>query len=247
MKLENKVALIVGGTSGLGEATAKMFAQEGAHVVIGGRDEKEGQRIVEEIKEHNNKAKAIFVHLDVTDSNSVEQGVKATTQEFETIDVLYNGAGIHDAYNNVVETDEDLFDKLMAVNVKGPYLVTKAVMPIFLEKGKGTIINIGSQSTFVAGAGGSTYVTSKHAIAGFTKQLAYDFGHKGIKVNLIAPGFIETPMTEGIDDSRLNDIPAGRAGKPEEIAAAAVFLASSDSDYMHGAEMKVDGGWTVGR
>jgi 3-oxoacyl-[acyl-carrier protein] reductase len=244
-KLDNKVALIVGGTSGLGEATAKMFSKEGAKVVVVGTNEDKGQRIVSEIEQNNGEA--IFVKVDITNSASVEKGVNQAVEEYGTIDILYNGAGIHDAYRNVLETDEEDFDKLMDINVKGPYLTTKAVMPIFLEKGKGCIINIGSQSTFVAGAGGNTYVTSKHAIHGFTKQLAYDFGSKGVKANLIAPGFIETPMTEGIQDERLNDIPAGRAGKPEEIAAIAVFLASDESDYMHGAEIKVDGGWTVGR
>ncbi|MHA6260086.1 SDR family NAD(P)-dependent oxidoreductase [Sporosarcina sp. CAU 1771] len=244
-KLEGKVAMIVGGTSGLGEATAKMFSTEGAKVIVVGMNEEKGERIVSEIEQ--GKGEAIFVAIDITKSSAVENGVRQAVEKYGTIDILYNGAGIHDAYNNILETDEEAFDKLMAINVKGPYLTTKAVMPIFLEKGKGTIINIGSQSTFVAGAGGNTYVTSKHAILGFTKQLAYDFGSKGIKVNLIAPGFIETPMTEGIQDERLNDIPAGRAGKPEEIASAALFLASDESDYMHGAEIKVDGGWTVGR
>lgn len=190
---------------------------------------------------------AIFIKIDITNRASIEDGINKAVEEYGTIDVLYNGAGIHDAYKNVIDTDEETFNKLMEVNVKGPYLVTRAVLPIFLERKKGNIINIGSQSSFVAGAGGNTYVTSKHAINGFTKQLAYDFGHKGVKANLIAPGFIETPMTEGIQDKRLNDIPAGRAGKPEEIAAVAAFLASDESDYMQGAEIKVDGGWTVGR
>ncbi|HLR68350.1 MAG TPA: glucose 1-dehydrogenase [Virgibacillus sp.] len=245
MKLNNKVALIVGGTSGIGEATAKMFAKEGAKVIASGLEEDRGQRIVHDIKQNNGEA--IFIKIDITNQASIEDGINKAVEEYGTIDLLYNGAGIHDAYKNVIDTDEETFNKLIEVNVKGPYLVTKAVLPIFLEKSKGNIINIGSQSTFVAGAGGNTYVTSKHAVNGFTKQLAYDFGHKGVKANLIAPGFIETPMTEGIQDKRLKDIPAGRAGKPEEIAAAAVFLASDESDYMQGAEIKVDGGWTVGR
>lgn len=146
-----------------------------------------------------------------------------------------------------MDTEESDYDKLMEVNVKGPYLATKEVLPIFVEKGKGTIINVSSQATFAAGPGGSAYVTSKHAIFGFTKQLSYDFGHKGIKSNLLAPGFIRTPMTEGIEEDRLKDIPDERAGTPEEIAAAAVFLASEDSNYMQGASLTLNGGWTVGR
>lgn len=245
MRLNQKVALIIGGTSGIGKATAKMFAEEGAKVIVAGLNEERGQEIVDEIKQNNGES--IFVKIDVTDSASIETGVNQALEEYSTIDILYNGAGIHDAYKNVLETDEATFDNLVDVNIKGPYLVTKAVLPLFLEKGKGSIINIGSQSSFVAGAGGNTYVTSKHAISGFTKQLAYDFGDKGIKANLIAPGFIKTPMTEDINDERLKNIPAGRAGQPEEIASAAVFLASDESDYMQGAAMQIDGGWTVGR
>ena len=181
MKLQDRVAIIFGGTSGLGEATAKAYADEGAKVVVTGRDE------------------------------------------------------------------EDLYDKLMAINVKAPYLASKAVIPHFIKQGRGVIINVGSQATQMAGPGGSAYVTSKHAVLGFTKQLAFDFGSQGIKVNILSPGFIETPMTDGIDDERLNRIPAKRAGKPEEIAALAVFLASDDSNYMHGSNVFMDGGWVLGR
>ncbi|GEK90574.1 hypothetical protein AKA01nite_01960 [Alkalibacterium kapii] len=170
-----------------------------------------------------------------------------TLEQYNQIDILYNGAGIHDKYKTAGEVEEDEYEKLMAVNVKGPYLAAKAVIPHFLERGGGIIINVGSQASHVAGPGGSAYVTSKHAIKGFTKQLAYDYGQQGIRANLLAPGYIDTPMTEGIQDERLNDIPAGRAGKPEEVAALAVFLASDDSSYMHGTTVTMDGGWVVGR
>lgn len=245
MKLEGKVAIVVGGTSGIGEATAKAFAKEGSKVVVAGRDKEDGTRIVNEIKEDDGEA--IFVYLDTTDKNEIKEAVKETIETFKTIDILYNGAGIHDSYKTVLDIDEEDYDQLMDVNVKGPFLTTREVLPILLEKGKGTIINVGSQATFVAGPGGSAYVTSKHAIEGFTKQLSYDFGQKGIKANLIAPGFVETPMTEGIKDKRLNDIPAKRAGKANEIAALSVFLASDESDYIQGTSIKIDGGWTIGR
>lgn len=135
----------------------------------------------------------------------------------------------------------------MAINVKAPYLASKAVIPHFIKQGRGAIINVGSQATQMAGPGGSAYVTSKHAVLGFTKQLAFDFGSQGVKVNILSPGFIETPMTDGIEDERLNRIPAKRAGKPEEITALAVFLASDDSNYMHGSNVFMDGGWVLGR
>lgn len=245
MKLEGKVAIIFGGTSGIGEATAKAYANEGANVVVSGRDEEDGDRIVNEIKGKGQKA--LFVQADVTQYSDIKHVADKTVEMFGHIDILYNGAGIHDSYKTAVDIEEDEYDKLMAVNVKGPYLASKAVIPQFLKQGSGTIVNVGSQATHMAGPGGSAYVTSKHALEGFTKQLAYDFGEKGIKANLIAPGFIETPMTEGIEEERLNDIPAKRAGKPEEVAALAVFLASEDSNYMHGSTVTMDGGWVVGR
>lgn len=245
MRLKDKVALVLGGTSGIGKATAKAYAKEGAKVVVSGRDEEDGNRIVEEIKE--NEGEALFLKVDITDYSEVKEAIDKIVETYGTLDILYNGAGIHDDYQNALELEEEEYDKLMDVNLKGPYLAVKAALPVFLDKGKGTIINVGSQGTFVAGPGGSAYVTSKHALEGFTKQLAFDFGEKGIKANLLAPGYVETPMTEGSDEERLKDIPAKRAAKPEEIAKLAVFLASDESDYMHGSSVLMDGGWNIGR
>ena len=245
MKLQDRVAIVFGGTSGLGEATAKAFANEGAKIVVTGRDEEEGNRIVKDIKDSNQDA--IFVKADVTEKNDIQAVVDKALTAYGQIDILYNGAGIHDSYDNAVELEEDFYDKLMAINVKAPYLASKMVIPHFIKQGGGTIINVGSQATQMAGPGGSAYVTSKHAILGFSKQLAFDFGSQGIKVNTLSPGFIKTPMTEGIEDERLERIPAKRAGKPEEIAALAVFLASDDSNYMQGANVLMDGGWVLGR
>ena len=245
MKLQDRVAIVFGGTSGLGEATAKAFANEGAKIVVTGRDEEEGNRIVKDIRDSNQDA--IFVKADVTEKHDIQAVVDKALTTYGQIDILYNGAGIHDAYDNAVELEEDFYDKLMAINVKAPYLASKIVIPHFIKQGGGAIINVGSQATQMAGPGGSAYVTSKHAILGFSKQLAFDFGSQGIKVNTLSPGFIKTPMTEGIEDERLERIPAKRAGKPEEIAALAVFLASDDSNYMQGANVLMDGGWVLGR
>ena len=245
MKLQDRVAILFGGTSGLGEATAKAFANEGAKIVVTGRDEEDGNRIVKDIRGNNQDA--IFVKADVMEKNDIQAVVDQALTTYGHIDILYNGAGIHDAYDNAVELEEEFYDKLMAINVKAPYLASKMVIPHFIKQGGGTIINVGSQATQMAGPGGSAYVTSKHAILGFSKQLAFDFGSQGIKVNTLSPGFIKTPMTEGIEDERLERIPAERAGKPEEIAALAVFLASDDSNYMQGANVLMDGGWVLGR
>lgn len=244
-KLENRIALVTGGTSGIGEATAKAFAEAGAKVAVAGRDETDGSRIVDEIKQAGGEA--IFVKVDVTNTEEIKQAVAKTAEEWGAIDILFNSAGIHDKYADVLEADEESFSKLMNINVNGVFLMTKEVLPMMLEKGKGVVITVGSQGSFVAGPGGIAYVTSKHALVGFNKQLAYDFGDKGIRSNLLAPGFIETPMTEGIDDERLQNIPAQRAGTPEEIAKVAVFLASDDASYLQGSEVTADGGWNIGR
>ncbi|MHD0396311.1 SDR family NAD(P)-dependent oxidoreductase [Staphylococcus simulans] len=244
-KLDQKVAIITGGSSGIGEAVAKRFAAEGAKVVIVNRHKEKGEDVLKTIEQNGGTGLALGV--DVTSKDSVDEAIKTVKNQFGTIDILYNGAGVHDAYKNALETDEDLFDLLMGVNVKGAYLFAHAVLPTFLENNSGVIINVGSQGSSMAGVGGSTYVTSKHAIAGFTKQLAHDFGDKGIRANLLSPGFIDTPMTDGIEDPRIKNIPAQREGKPEELAAAALFLASDEATYVQGAELNVDGGWTVGR
>lgn len=244
-KLKNRVALIYGGTSGLGEATAKLYAKEGAKVAIAGRSAEKGNKIVEAIKEEGGEA--TFVEVDLMDTAQIKQSVQETVDAFGTIDILYNGAGILDEYVGIIDTDEEEFDQVIQLNVKAPFIATKEVMPIFVEKGKGVVINLGSQGSKFAAVGGTSYVTSKHALVGFNKQLAYDYGDKGVKAILLAPGFIDTPMTDDVEEERLNDIPDKRAGKPEEVAQLALFLASDDSNYMNGTEVYMDGGWTVGR
>lgn len=244
-KIQDRVALIYGGTSGLGEATAKLYAKEGAKVAIAGRSVERGNEIVDAIKHEGGEA--IFVEVDLMETDQIKQSVQDTVDALGTIDILYNGAGILDEYVGIIETDEEEFDQIVQLNIKAPFIATKEVMPIFVEKGKGVVINLGSQGSKFAGVGGTSYVTSKHALVGFNKQLAYDYGDKGIKALLLAPGFIDTPMTDDVKEERLNDIPDRRAGKPEEVAKLALFLASDDSNYMNGTEVYMDGGWTVGR
>lgn len=244
-KLDERVALIYGGTSGLGEATAKLYAKEGAKVAVAGRSVERGNDIVEDIEQAGGEA--IFVEVDLMDTEQIKQSVKQTVDAFGTIDILYNGAGILDEYVGIIDTEEALFDQVIALNLKAPFVATKEVMPIFVEKGKGVVINLGSQGSKFAAVGGTSYVTSKHALVGFNKQLAYDYGPKGVKSILLAPGFIDSPMTDDVEEERLQDIPDQRAGKPEEVASLALFIASDDSNYMNGTEVYMDGGWTVGR
>jgi len=244
-KLDNRVALMYGGTSGLGEAAARLYAKEGAKVAVAGRSKERGTQIAEEINDDGGDA--VFVEVDLMETDQIKRSVEETLDAFGTIDILYNGAGILDDYEDITNTDEDTFDQVLAINVKAIFTATKEVMPTFYEKGDGVVINLGSQGSKFAGVGGTSYVTSKHALVGFTKQLAYDLGPKGIKANLLAPGYIDTPMTDDVEEERLADIPNQRAGKAEEVAKLALFLASDDSDYINGEAIYMDGGWTVGR
>lgn len=249
-KLQNKVALITGAGSGMGKAQAILFAKEGAKVIAADVNLKGVEQTAEEIKSAGGDAYAI--KIDVSNKNSVEEGVKNAIEKYGQIDILSNTAGILDDYKPTLDTTEELWDRIMGINLKGVYHMTNAVLPHMLKKEKGVIVNIGSIASFVAGGGGAAYTAAKHAIAGYTKQLSFDYGQKGIRANAIAPGAVETGMTkdifaEGAAEvmSSVNSVPAGRYGQPEEIANVALFLASDDSSFMHGAIVPVDGGWLV--
>lgn len=243
MKLQNKVALITGASSGMGRAQAKRFAKEGAHVIAFDVN-KDG---LQELEDHFDSLDSNFLGLEVDISNAqqVESAVEKALERFKSIDIISNTAGILDDFSSLEDTDEELWDSVFNVNIKGIYLVTKAVLPTMLKNKKGTIVNIASIAGFVAGGGGAAYTSTKHAVVGLTKQLAYDYGQKGIKVNAIAPGYINTSMTEDVDPSLTDDLPEPRPGEAEEIADLAVFLASEQSDYIRGETIKIDGGWTT--
>lgn len=249
-RLNNKVALITGAGSGMGKAQAKLFAKEGARIIAADIDIKGLEKTVEEIKSEGGEAYA--VQIDVSKKSSVEAGVKSGFEHYGQIDILSNTAGILDDYKPTLDTSEDLWDKIMGINLKGVYYMTNAVLPHMLEQEKGAIINFGSIASFVAGGGGAAYTAAKHAIAGYTKQLSFDYGQKGIRANVIAPGAIETGMTKKIFEegsaevmNSVNSVPAGRYGQPEEVANLALFLASDEASFMHGAIVPVDGGWLV--
>ncbi|HKM36019.1 MAG TPA: 3-oxoacyl-ACP reductase [Thiopseudomonas sp.] len=249
-RLNNKVALITGAGSGMGKAQAKLFAKEGAKIIAADIDMNGLEKTVEEIKSEGGDAYA--VQIDVSKKSSVEAGVKSGLEHYGQVDILSNTAGILDDYKPTLDTSEDLWDKIMGINLKGVYYMTNAVLPHMLEREKGAIINFGSIASFVAGGGGAAYTAAKHAIAGYTKQLSFDYGQKGIRANVIAPGAIETGMTKKIFEegsaevmNSVNSVPAGRYGQPEEVANVALFLASDEASFMHGAIVPVDGGWLV--
>ncbi|MFC4558235.1 SDR family NAD(P)-dependent oxidoreductase [Virgibacillus kekensis] len=249
MLLKDKVALITGAGSGMGKAQAVEYAKEGAKVILADINKEDAEKVKKEIE--NEGGKAVAVEGDVSKKTDAERMAQEGIDSFGRIDILTNTAGILDDYKPTLEIDEEAWDKYMGVNLKGVYLMTNAILPQMIENGKGTIINFASIAGFVAGGGGAVYTPSKHGVIGYTKQLSFDYGKKGIKANAICPGAVETAMTEKIFNESeeiqqlLQDTPAGRAGKPEEIAYLSVFLASDKSDFIHGAPIKIDGGWTV--
>ena len=251
MKLDGKVAIVTGSSSGMGEAIVKQFAKEGAKVVVNyARSAESADKIVNEILKDGGKA--IAVQANVAENEDVKRLIDETIKEFGTIDILVNNAGILDDYAPVLDTSEDLWDKIININLKGQFLCSKHALPYMIDKGKGVIINLASIAAHVAGGGGAAYTAAKHGVVGLTKQISFDYGKKGIRANAICPGAIKTRMTKEVfadEDApvmeAVRNVPAGRYGYPEEIAKLALFLASDDAEFIHGTDVVIDGGWIV--
>jgi NAD(P)-dependent dehydrogenase (short-subunit alcohol dehydrogenase family) len=252
MRLQDKVCLITGAGSGMGLAAAKRFALEGAKVAILELDEQAGQAAEASIREQGGEA--CFIACDVASERSVQQAVSSAVERFGRIDVLYNNAGIMpEQDHSVIDTSVEVWDKVMAVNLRSIFLTCKYVIPHMIRQGSGSIINI---SSFVALVGCSVpqdaYTASKGAVISLTRSLAIQFRPKGIRSNAICPGPIETPlMTDWLlkDEEarrvRLSRQPSGRFGRPEDIVNCALYLASDESDWTNGAVIVVDGGISV--
>ncbi len=249
MRLENKVALISGGARGMGAAEARMFAREGAKVVIGDLLEPQGRRVESEIKQAGGEC--VFVTLDVTQESSWERAVETAVTKFGKLDVLVNNAGIIKTAA-LEEITPELWDLVMAVNAKGVFLGTKAAVPVMRAAGGGSIVNISSSAAFVGyHPGNAAYDASKAAVHLLTKTTAIQVAKDGIRVNSVHPGSVDTPMTAGrlTNPEIQRDVeernPVGRTGHPDEIAYGVLFLASDESSYMTGAELVIDGGYTA--
>lgn len=248
MRLQNKVALISGGSRGMGAAEALIFASEGARVVIGDVLEEEGRRTEAQINEAGGEC--LFMALDVTDFANWEAVVAATVNHFGKLDVIVNNAGIS-GRPTVLETTSELWDRVMDVNAKGVFLGTKAAIPEMRRAGGGSIINISSIWGIVGSGTSASYHASKGAVRLLTKSTAIQYAREGIRANSIHPGPIATPMTETIradSDSNqrmLDRVPLGRWAEPEDVAYGALFLASEESSFMTGSELVIDGGWTA--
>ena len=249
MRLENKVALISGGARGMGAAEARLFAAEGAKMVIGDTLEEDGRRTEAEINEAGGEC--VFLRLDVTSERDWQRAVAATVDRFGKLDVVVNNAGIGGGGRLEDTTVED-WDRVMEVNAKGVFLGTKAAIPEMRRAGGGSIINISSQLGLVGTDTSSPqYQASKGAVRLLTKATAIQYAGEGIRSNSVHPGPIITPMTEAgrADPQRqqvmLSRIPLGRYGLAEDVAYGVLFLASDESSFMTGSELVIDGGWTA--
>ncbi len=244
--LKDKVVLITGAGSGLGRESATELAGEGSRIAVMDMNLEGALETVALITKAGGDAFAI--QGDVADSASVQAMVAAVLDHFGTIDILVNNAGVVGELKPVHEVSEESWDFVMGVDMKGVFLCSKYVIPTMLAKGKGVIINIASVSGFLASATGVEYTSAKHGVTGLTKQLAYDYGHLGIRSIAIGPGVIETPLTkdwtcEGGPFHELTmDAPAGRYGRPIDVARLVCFLASDEADFMHGHTIPIDGG-----
>ena len=248
MRLENKVALISGGARGMGAVEAKLFAGEGAKVVIGDVLEDEGRRTEAEINESGGEC--VFVRLDVTSEESWQSAVSEAVDRFGKLDILVNNAGIYRT-NNVVDTTSEEWDLVMDINAKGVFLGTKSAIPAMRENGGGSIVNISSVAGLIGNFMSSAYTASKGAVRLFTKSTAIQHARDGIRANSVHPGTIETLMTAPIlsDDNyrqdRIDRTPLGRLGTPEDVAYGVLFLASDEASFITGSELVIDGGRTA--
>ena len=246
MRLENKVAIISGGSRGMGAFEAALFVQEGAKVIIGDVRDEEGRDLAKHIGSN-----AVYMHLDVTSERDWAAVVKEATDRYGKLDILVNNAGVS-ARGTIEETSVDDWDRVMGINSKGVFLGTRAAIPEMRKSGGGSIINISSQLGLVGMAESSPqYQSSKGAVRIFTKSAAIQYAPEGIRVNSVHPGPIVTPMTEArrsdssVQQVMVSRIPLGRYGESEDVAYGVLYLASDESSFVTGSELVIDGGWTA--
>ncbi|MEU6932370.1 SDR family NAD(P)-dependent oxidoreductase [Streptomyces sp. NPDC046374] len=247
-KLDGRVVVITGAARGQGEQEARLFAAEGARVVLGDVLDGPGEALAKELGED----RARYVHLDVTAEAEWAAAVAAAKDRFGRIDGLVNNAGIL-RFNELVSTPLDEFEAITRVNQVGCFLGMKAVAPEIAAAGGGTIVNTASYTGVTGMAGVGAYAASKHAVLGLTRVAALELAAKGIRVNAVCPGAIDTAMSnpEGVDPAATAElyrklVPLGRIGRPEEVAALALFLTGEDSAYITGQPFVIDGGWLAG-
>jgi NAD(P)-dependent dehydrogenase (short-subunit alcohol dehydrogenase family) len=250
MKLKDRVAIVTGGGKGIGEEICLGLSREGAKIVIAEIDIENSQKVIKKIQ--NNGSEAIVVKTNVSDENSINNMVDETIKHFGKIDILINNAGIRHIKKLLDHTKKD-WDEMIAVNLTGPYLSCKAVIPHMIKQGKGKIVNFGSIASFMGRPDRVGYVAAKSGVLGLTRALAVDLTRKNINVNTICPGLISTPFNKKYAEDPTHgeawgkETIVGRWGLPTDIVGAAIFLSSDESDFINGSEIKIDGGWLAAK
>ncbi|MCJ7512549.1 MAG: glucose 1-dehydrogenase [Anaerolineales bacterium] len=252
MKLENKVAIVTGGAMGIGKGIAAVFLREGAKVVIADVNRAEGEKAAAELKKSG--AGPIFIECDVAQEEAIKRMVEETVNRFKALHVLVNNAGIG-VYKTVLDTSTEEWDRCLAVNLRGVFLCSKYAIPHIQAAGGGAIVNIASVHSYQNAGGTAPYAASKGGVVTLTRVMAIDHGKDKIRVNAICPGWIYTPLIQGIfagdpDPEKAKQAVErrqvlGRLGKPEEVGEAAAFLASDEASYITGASLMVDNGMTA--
>jgi NAD(P)-dependent dehydrogenase (short-subunit alcohol dehydrogenase family) len=254
-RLENKVIIVTGGSSGIGLAASLALSSEGARVVIASRDQAEGERAVKSIESAGGQAG--FIKTDITDASQVRLMVKFTIERYGRLDCAFNNAGTDSMSGSspgtsILEFNEEDWDRVINVNLKGVWLCMKYELPEMLRMGKGSIVNNSSVAGLVGIPNSSAYTASKHGVVGLTKAVALEYARAGIRVNAVCPGAVMTPMLERVF-ARQPDRepiyaalqPIGRLGSPEEVANCVVWLCSDESSLVTGHALPVEGGWTA--
>lgn len=240
---ENKVVLVTGGTAGIGEATARAFARSGAKVAVAGRDQDRGEKIVAALQKGG--AESMFVPADVSKSDQVEAMIEQTLERFGRLDIAFNNAGVVQVGQRTPDITEEKWNETIATNLTGVWLCMKYEIPAMGKSG--VIVNNASISAVQATDNMAAYVASKHGVLGLTKVAAREHAAKGIRINAVCPGFVETEMTSGVRHETISArVPLGRKAAPEEIADAVLWLCSPASEYMIGHGLVVDGGAITG-
>jgi NAD(P)-dependent dehydrogenase (short-subunit alcohol dehydrogenase family) len=254
MRLNDKVAAITGAAGGQGQAAARLFAQEGARLVVTDIDKEGAEKTAEQIRDAGGEA---IVRTDVSREEEVAEMIRVTVDEFGTLDVLLNNAGVGYSATDrltmasVVDTPEEDWDSILAINLKSVAMGCKHAIPVMVENGGGDIVNNASINALVGLSGADAYTAAKGGIVALTRVLAVDWGPSGVRVNCICPGGVETPMIAPVlEDEQVlglmrESTPLGRLARPEETAQVALFLASDEASYVNGAIVPVDGGWTA--
>ncbi|KAI5388678.1 borneol dehydrogenase, mitochondrial [Lathyrus oleraceus] len=247
-RLEGKVALITGGASGIGEATARLFSQNGAKVVIADIQDDQGHSVCQEL----HKSSASYVHCDVTNEKDIENAVNTTVSKYGKLDIMFNNAGILGVNNtNILEYKLSDFQQVINVNVLGVFLGTKHAARVMIPAKRGSIINTASICGSIGGVASHAYTSSKHAVVGLTRNTAVELGAAGVRVNCVSPYLVATPLAKkyfNLDEDECLSIYSNLKGAnllPKEVAEAALYLGSDESKYVSGHSLVIDGGFTI--